>query len=76
MISALDEIGIAPLLECIEAALDVGRIRAVIDITHKEGRKRAWLYDQRVVVGETESETGSRIEVNWTSSQSIRYSRL
>lgn len=76
MISALDEVGIAPLLERVEAALDVGRSRAVIEITHKEGRKRAWLYDQRVVVGETESETGSRIEVNWTSSQSIRYSRL
>ncbi|MXX88205.1 MAG: GTPase HflX [Boseongicola sp. SB0677_bin_26] len=76
MISALDEVGIAPLLERIEAALDVGRSHAVIEITHKEGRKRAWLYDQRVVVGETESETGSRIEVNWTTSQSIRYSRL
>lgn len=76
MISALDAVGIAPLLERIEAALDVGRSRAVIEITHKEGRKRAWLYDQRVVVEEIESETGSRIEVNWTSSQSIRYSRL
>ena len=76
MISALGQTGFAPLLERVEAALDVGRIRAVIEITHKEGRKRAWLYDQRVVVGETESETGSRIEVNWTSSQSIRYSRL
>ena len=76
MTSALDEVGIAPLLERIEAALDGGRSNAVIEITHKEGRKRAWLYDQRVVVGEIESETGSRIEVNWTSSQSIRYSRL
>ena len=76
MISALDAVGIAPLLERIEAALDVGRSRAVIEITHKEGRKRAWLYDQRVVVRETGSETGSRIEVNWTSSQSIRYATL
>ena len=76
MISALEEVGIAPLLERIEAALGAGRSRAVIEITHKEGRKRAWLYDQRVVVGEIESETGSRIEVNWTLSQSIRYSRL
>lgn len=76
MVSALDEVCIAPLLERIESALEAGRSRAVIEITHKEGRKRAWLYDQRVVVGETQSDTGSRIEVNWTSSQSIRYSRL
>ena len=76
MVSALDEVCIAPLLERIESALEAGRSRAVIEITHKEGRKRAWLYDQRVVVGETQSDTGSRIEVNWTSSQSIRFSRL
>lgn len=76
MISALNAVGIVPLLERIEAALDVGRSRAVIEITHQEGRKRAWLYEQRVVVEEIESETGSRIEVNWTQSQSIRYSRL
>ncbi|MXW84704.1 MAG: GTPase HflX [Boseongicola sp. SB0667_bin_21] len=76
MISALSAVGTAPLVERIEAALDVGRSREVIEITHRDGRKRAWLYDQRVVVGETENETGSRIEVNWTPSQSIRYSRL
>ena len=76
MISALASVGIAQLLERIESAIDVGRSRAVVEITHKEGRKRAWLYDQRVVVGEIENETGSSIEVNWTTSQSIRYSRL
>ncbi|MDE0345177.1 MAG: GTPase HflX [Boseongicola sp.] len=76
MISALSAVGTAPLVERIEVALDVGRSREVIEITHRDGRKRAWLYDQRVVVGETENETGSRIEVNWTPSQSIRYSRL
>ena len=76
MISALGAVGVAQLLERIEAALEVGRSRAVIELTHKEGRKRAWLYDQRVVVGEIENETGSSIEVNWTASQSVRYSRL
>ncbi len=76
MTSALDAAGIAPLLERVEAASDAGRSRAVIEITHGEGRKRAWLYDQRIVVGEVESDAGSRIEVNWTPSQSSRYSRL
>ncbi len=76
MISALDSVGIAPLLDRIEASLDVGRSRAVIEVTHQEGRKRAWLHAQRVVAGEVGSETGSRIEVRWTPAQSARYSRL
>ena len=74
--SAVAEDGIAPLLEAVETALDADRKRETIDLDHGEGRKRAWLYEQGVVVGEAETETGVRLDVNWTKPQAVRFSRL
>ncbi len=74
--SALSEDGIAPLLAAVEAALDADREQTTVEITHAEGRKRAWLYEQGVVTGAMETETGTRLDVNWTGAQKARFNRM
>ena len=74
--SAITEDGLAEFLVAVEAALDADREQITLELKHADGRKRAWLYDQGVVVEATEIETGTRLTVNWTKAQSVRFSRL
>lgn len=74
--SALSDRGIDPLLTAVEAALDADREQTTIEVAHSEGKKRAWLYEQGVVTGEAETETGVRVAVNWTATQRARFERL
>ena len=74
--SALSDRGIDPLLTAVEAALDADREQTTIEVAHSEGKKRAWLYEQGVVTGEEETDTGTRMAVNWTTTQRVRFERL
>lgn len=74
--SALSDGGIEPLLAAIETALDADRERTTVQITHSDGRKRAWLYEQGVVTDEKELQDGVRLAVNWTEAQKVRFERL
>ena len=74
--SALSDRGIDPLLAAVEAALDADREQTTIEVAHSDGRKRAWLYEQGVVTGEEDTETGARVDVNWTATQRVRFERL
>ena len=74
--TALSDEGIAPLLAAVETALDADREQARVTISHAEGRKRAWLYEQGVVTSEAETETGTDLHVTWTAAQRVRFSRL
>ena len=74
--SALSDRGIDPLLSAVEAALDADREQTTIEVAHSDGKKRAWLYEQGVVTGEEDTETGARMDVNWTATQRVRFERL
>ena len=74
--SALSDRGIDPLLSAVEAALDADREQTTIEVAHSDGKKRAWLYEQGVVTGEEDTETGTRMDVNWTATQRVRFERL
>lgn len=74
--SALSDDGLAPLLRAVEAALDAGRLQETVQLAHSDGKKRAWLYEQGVVVSEDDVESGSVVSVNWTQAQAVRFSRL
>ena len=74
--TALSDEGLAPLLTAVEGALDADREQTTIEIAHTEGRKRAWLYEQGVVISEEEIKDGVRLDVNWTAAQKVRFSRL
>ncbi len=73
--SALTGDGVDPILDRISALLDAPRETAVLDLPFSAGAARAWLFDQNVVTGESESEAGWQIEVNWTSRQRGGFNR-
>lgn len=74
--SALTGEGLDPLVESITAHLDRDRRRAVVSLSHSEGRKRAWAYAQGIVVSERETRDGIELTVDWTPTQAGRFARL
>ncbi len=74
--SAMSDDGIAPLTEAIEVLLSQGLRSEVLEISHADGRKRAWLFEQGVVTDEVPLEDGWKLSVTWSEAQAVRYSRL
>ena len=74
--SAVAKDGLAPLITAIDQALDRDRCTAVVVIKHEDGRRRAWLHEQGVVIDKTETEDGTRFTVRWSDIQAERFSRL
>ena len=68
-ISALTGQGVDALLSEIEAGLAEERIERVLDLTFAEGKRRAWLHEQGVVVEEAETDSGYRLTLRWTPRQ-------
>ena len=67
--SALTGEGMGPLLDHVAETLSGRRVRARVRLGHEEGRRRAWLYEQGVVEGETRDEEGSTLDLRWTEKQ-------
>ncbi len=74
--TALSDKGLTPLIDAVEAALNAGLAHAELTVTHSEGRKRAWLFEQGVVTEETATEHGWTLSVTWSAAQAARYERL
>ncbi|MEM6386282.1 MAG: GTPase HflX [Pseudomonadota bacterium] len=74
--SALSDAGLQPLLDAIEASLSRGLRTEAISITHADGRKRAWLFEQGVVDEERATETGWTFKVTWSDAQAARFTHL
>ncbi len=74
--SAMSDDGIAPLLEAIEAVLSRGLRSEELKVSHADGRKRAWLFEQGVVDEETAVEDGWKLNVTWSEAQAVRFSRM
>ncbi len=74
--SALTGEGTEALLAAIEAALGEARITAEVRLDFGEGRRRAWLHAERVVVSEVEEDGGHRLQVRWTARQERAYRNL
>ena len=74
--SAMSDAGLQAVIDEIETALDQGRRKDTMVLGHDEGKKRAWLYEQGVVTGETETEAGTEVDVTWSETQAVRFSRL
>ncbi|RWR07781.1 GTPase HflX [Paenirhodobacter populi] len=75
-VSALTGEGFEALLGAIETRLGEERHDDTLHLPFSAGRERAWLHDQNVVRGETETKDGWTIEVNWSVSQRHRYRAL
>ena len=72
-LSALTGEGMKEFLNAVNAALDADRTRETLSITFQDGRARAWLFDQGIVVEEQEEDTGWKVTVSWTARQKKRW---
>ena len=52
------------------------RSEDMLDLTFAQGRARAWLFEQGIVLAEDQTETGYQVKVFWTDLQKERFARL
>ncbi|MEM9854687.1 MAG: GTPase HflX, partial [Pseudomonadota bacterium] len=74
--SALTGEGMPALLEALSTHVTPPKTRDTLRLDHADGRRRAWLYDQGVVLEETTHADGAELAVEWTTKQSARYAKL
>ena len=74
--SALSDAGLQPLLDAIEEALSKGLKTEAVTVSHSEGRKRAWLFEQGLVQEERATEDGWTLKVTWSEAQAARFARM
>ncbi|MEO1314534.1 MAG: GTPase HflX, partial [Pseudomonadota bacterium] len=74
--SGLTGAGVPELLALIEATLEAPKISVSLTLDFAQGKARAWLFEQNVVIDETQSEEGYRLEVEWTEAQAARFEAL
>lgn len=75
-ISAISGEGIDSLLSAITLKLQGQKREAHLVLGFDDGKKRAWLFEQDLVRGETQTEKGFEIVVRWTSEQEEKFHRL
>ena len=57
-------------------ALDEPRLEEELILPHEDGRRRAWLHRQGVVLGEEAGEDGVRLRLRWTERQKAQFEGL
>jgi len=74
--SALTGEGVDHLHRMIAAQLAPPKITETLHLPHSAGRARAWLFEQGVVREERVDDQGQHFTVEWTVTQSARFSKL
>ncbi len=74
--SALTGAGIDRLLEAISVAFDEDKSDVTLDLPFADGKRRAWLHGEGVVLSEVAGEDGYRIAVRWTARQAARFAAV
>lgn len=75
-LSAITGEGLETLQTVVAEALQGAVREADLTLTFAEGRKRAWLFDQDIVVSEDQTEDGFALTVRWSAKQESQYQRL
>ena len=75
-ISALTGEGIDRLLDAVSTAFDEEKTDRLLAVPFTDGRRRAWLHAEGVVIDETPTDTGFALNVRWTARQEKRYRDL
>nr|WP_241250500.1 GTPase HflX [Rhodobacter kunshanensis] len=75
-VSALTGEGVPRLLDAISAAFDEEKTERSLAVPFTDGRRRAWLHAEGVVLSETPTDTGFAVTVRWTARQEKRYRDL
>jgi GTPase len=74
--SALTGEGIDLLLEAVSTVFDEEKQDVVLRLPFAEGKRRAWLHGEGVVVSETAGDDGYQIAVRWTARQAARFAAV
>lgn len=75
-VSALTGEGVPRLLDAISAAFDEEKTDRTLAVPFSDGRRRAWLHAEGVVLEERATDTGFAVDVRWTARQEKRYRDL
>jgi GTP-binding protein HflX len=75
-LSALTGEGLPALLAAIAADLDEDRSEETLTLSFTQGRQRAWLHEQGLVLTEVEVEDGWQIKTRWTARQKTRFQEV
>ncbi|GAA6192742.1 GTPase HflX [Phaeobacter sp. NW0010-22] len=75
-ISAVTGEGLDTLLETIAEQIQGARHVTEMVLGFSEGKKRAWLFQQDLVISETQSEDGFVLTVQWTAVQQAQFDSL
>lgn len=75
-LSAITGEGLETLQSVVAEALQGAVREADLTLTYAEGRKRAWLFEQDIVVSEDQTEEGFALTVRWSAKQEAQYQRL
>jgi GTP-binding protein HflX len=75
-ISALTGDGVPALLDRVSGVLEEEKVDRELVVPFAEGRKRAWLHGEGVVVNEAQGDDGFHVTVRWTARQEKRFREL
>jgi GTPase len=75
-VSALTGEGVGEMLAAVAETLSPPRHISEVALTHEDGRRRAWLFDQGVVEAEEAGEAETRLTVRWTDRQEQAFRKL
>lgn len=75
-ISAITGEGLETLQSVVAEALQGAVREADLTLSFAEGRKRAWLFDQDIVVSEDQTEEGFTLTVRWSAKQEAQFQQL
>ncbi|MFV0245712.1 MAG: GTPase HflX [Qingshengfaniella sp.] len=76
LMSALTGEGVADLLDAVAGALAKPVIEETLRLDHGDGRRRAWLFQEGVVVSEAGDDDGIALNVRWSERQKAQFARL
>jgi GTPase len=74
--SALTGQGMDVLLEAISRTFDEDKTDVTLDLPFADGKRRAWLHAEGVVVSEVAGNDGYTVAVRWTARQAARFGAL
>ncbi len=76
VISALTGDGVPGLMAAVAGEIEEPRVEETLRLGFDQGRKRAWLFDHRLVRAETPAEDGYEVAVRWTDRERSQYLAL
>jgi len=76
VMSALTGVGMNTLFEAIDASLAEPVLEEALDIDFAEGKARAWLFSNNLVLSEAQNEQGYKVKVRWTERQKNQFARM